>query len=206
MRASRKIFFSWLPLAVAVTGLAMLVQLTVQQNYRQLLNDPQIQMAEDLANEMNSLPSGSLAAIEDRVSAHPVNIANDLAPWSGIYALDGEGGVGTMATAAILNGGPAMPPAGVFDINAWKGPIVDHHLISNPNENRVTWQPQADVREAIVIVPFQTPSGIKGFAVAGRNMREVEDREGALGTIVLLAWICIMGATLVAKALAYYLA
>jgi len=36
----------------------------------------------------------------------------------------------------------------------------------------VTWQPNADVRIASVVLPYNN-----GFVMAGRNMREVEQRE-----------------------------
>ena len=49
MRFLVRVLVSWLPLAVASTGMCLLVYATVQQNYRQSLNDPQIQMAEDAA-------------------------------------------------------------------------------------------------------------------------------------------------------------
>ena len=44
-----RVFLKWLPLGVAVTLVCALIYATVQQNYRQSANDPQIQMAEDAA-------------------------------------------------------------------------------------------------------------------------------------------------------------
>src|SRR5207245_10626154 len=44
----------WVPIAVAVTGLTVVVYSAVQQDLRQGGNDPQIQMAEDAAARLNA--------------------------------------------------------------------------------------------------------------------------------------------------------
>jgi len=44
----------WLPLAAALTGVFAFIYLTVQQDMRMGLNDPQIQMAEDAAGALAS--------------------------------------------------------------------------------------------------------------------------------------------------------
>ncbi len=189
-----KSFVAWLPLGVAITGLCMLVAMTVQQNYRQGLNDPQIQMAEDAAAQLAaSTPVNQIIPIG---SAESTNIALSLAPWVGIYDESGK----ALASSGELNGQAPQPPAGVFaDTRTGLSPLVGHHLtIGFPqNENRISWQPNPDVRQAIVVV--YVPER-KEFAVAGRNMREVEKRIGSLGFFILLAWIAIMGATLFATA------
>ena len=70
----------WLPLAVVITLFSGLVYATVQQNYRQSANDPQIQMAEDAASELafgggpyGVLPRGN------------IDIAKSIAPFMIIY-------------------------------------------------------------------------------------------------------------------------
>src|SRR6185369_15227988 len=42
-------FVLWIPCLIAITGVFAFAYLATQQNYRQSLNDPQIQMAEDAA-------------------------------------------------------------------------------------------------------------------------------------------------------------
>ena len=81
MKAARAIFLSWLPLAVAVTGLSLLVHVAVQQNYRQSLNDPQIQMAEDGAAKLGD---GGVPA-DIVVRGGMIDIAQSLAPWIAVY-------------------------------------------------------------------------------------------------------------------------
>ena len=90
-------------------------------------------------------------------------------------------------------------PVGYLDIP--KG-VLDY--ARSKGQNRLTWQPyqlQQDFlgytfREAIVVVPLKDG----GYVVAGRNMREVEEREGRLCMMVLLAWLAAMGASLLFKA------
>ena len=44
----------WIPIAIAVTGLCAVSFGTVQQIYRQSLNDPQVQIAEDVALQIEN--------------------------------------------------------------------------------------------------------------------------------------------------------
>ena len=184
MKKARSIFFSWLPLAIAVTGLCLLVHVAVQQNYRQSLNDPQIQMAEDGAAKLSA--GGAPADVVAR--GEMIDMAQSLAPWIAVYDNTGM----PLEANAFLDGAPPKPPKGVFDAAKSANPT---------HEDRISWQPSSDVRQAIVIVYVPQKDE---YVVAGRNMREVEDREGQLGTFVLLAWLAIMGATLFAKILGHY--
>jgi len=189
-----RVFISWLPLALAITGLCLLISLTVQQNYRQSLNDPQIQMAEDAAAYLAK--DYTPAAVVPRGTM--VDLRQSLAPWIAVYDASGM----PLESSGVLDGAPPQMPPGVFEDTAKGLPlIVGHHLTSDipAGENRLSWQPRPDVRQAIVIV--QIP-GSKGFVVAGRNMREVENREGDLSTTVLLAWLVLLAATLITKVLA----
>ena len=203
MKAVRAIFFSWLPLAGATTGILLIAYAGIQQNYRQSLNDPQIQIAEDLAvqGEQNGLDvsmlNGLISTMMTGHSSTTVDIARDLAPWSGLYDVDDAGNVGTITTQGFLNDEPVFPPAGAFEAaknNRGKD-------TTRPYENRVTWQASDGTRQAIVIV--YVPQ-LNVYAVAGRNMREVENRIGNLGTMFLLGWLVLMAATLFAKILEYF--
>ena len=218
----RYIFFTWLPVAVAVTGVCALVHLSVQQNYRQSLNDPQIQMAEDAASALNNG-----ADAKDVIAAGvPIAINESLQPW--IALLDSKGtinattyeepanningdhltGVYIISTGALINraapGGPEYKeitiPVGVLQ-SAAEGRGKDS---TQPFENRITWQPMPGVRQAIVVVPV-TDGRYKGdFVVAGRNMREVEDREGQLAFFVGAAWSFTLLVSLIAVVLKAY--
>ena len=57
-------------------------------------------------------------------------------------------------------------------------------------EDRVTWEPQKGIREAVIVTKF---SGMQsGYAVAGRSLKEVEVREGNLTKIVAAIWFCLL--------------
>jgi hypothetical protein len=48
----RKVTRIWLPLALVVTAMSLLVYLVSQQAFRQAANDPQVQLAEDGARAL----------------------------------------------------------------------------------------------------------------------------------------------------------
>jgi len=173
------VFKKWLPLAVAITLLCGLVYVVVQQNYRLSLNDPQIQMAEDVAHQ---LASG--VAPTSLVPSSTIDIAQSLAPYIVVY----DDALKPLAFSGTLDGLPPQPPQGVFDAARAHG------------EDRLSWQPRAMVRSAIVVVRVNDPHG--GFVLAGRSMHEVEDRESQLEYTVGIAWLCTLIVTLAIEILA----
>lgn len=195
MNLFSRTFLAWLPLAIAVTGMCFLVYATVQQNYRQTLNDPQIQMAEDAAALLDTGTSPASLVPRDPL----VDLRASLAPWLAVYDSSGK----PLEASAQLDNAPPQLPAGVFDTTQWSRPKKAHlpSWLVPQNEDRITWQPAPDVRQAIVIV--HAKNGM--FVVAGRNMREVENREADLTWMVGLAWLVTMATTLVATCLAAYL-
>lgn len=174
----------WIPLAIAVTGLSGLIYVSVHQNYRQSLNDPQIQMAESAAfmladGEIHS----SVGAVVPKAA---INIEIELTPWLAVYDSSRK----LLGSSGILTKEDLHPPAGVFDAaknNAGKG-------TDRPYENRVTWQPELGIRQALVVV-YVPERDL--YVVAGRSMREVEMREWQLERMVGLGWLLILFATLV---------
>jgi hypothetical protein len=159
-------FLYWLPLAFSFTLLAGLVYVTVQQNFRQDANDPQIQMAEDAA-----MQSQDGAQAQTVVGTGKVDMARSLTPFLIVYDATGQ----LLASSAQLNGAvPALPP-GVLDSARASG------------EDRLTWQPQEGVRVAAVVTPFG--GSRPGFVLAGRSLREVEERESRLTQLVGIALI-----------------
>ena len=172
MRLLGRSFIKWLPLGVAVTMLSVIVYGSAQQTYRQGANDPQIQMAEDAAR---ALATGASPA--EIVGSGTVDPSVSLAPF--LIVTDADGNV--VASGMRIGGSSPVPPKGVLDSAAQKG------------ENRVTWQPRATVRIASVEVPV-SGSG-KGFVVAGRSLRVVEEREDALLQLVAAGWIGTVLAT-----------
>ncbi len=164
------LFFHWLPLGAAIIGICGLLYVTVQQNYRQSLNDPQIQIAEDGARALASgkkpvdvVPRGTI-----------INISEDLAPFIAIFDKDGN----PLESSAIIDNALPKPPAGVFE-----------HAKSY-GENKVTWQPNSSTRIALVVRPVPDNSG--WFVASGRNMREVEKREDDLTKMIGAGMVAVL--------------
>jgi hypothetical protein len=171
MRIIFKILQKWLPLAIATAGLCALVYLTVQQSLRMGANDPQIQMAEDAASQLNA---GS--SVESVLPSTKVEIANSLAPFVIVFDQSGK----VLASSATLHGTVPAYPVGVLD------------YVRKNGQDRVTWQPEAGVRMATVVVPYKY-----GFVMSGRSLTEVEKRESQVESLSGLALLCIWAATFI---------
>lgn len=163
-----------MPFALIITGFCALVYGTVQQNYRQSLNDPQIEIAEDASTE---LAKGALP--QSVVPVKMIDIASSLAPYVIVY----NENLKPVAYSGTLEGDAPVPPKGVFDFTKQNG------------ENRLTWEPKADVRSAIVIRYYAGEHS--GYVLAGRGMRQVEKREIKLEIMVGIAWLVLIVGTFV---------
>ncbi len=164
--------FLWVPFAVVITVLSGLVYLSVQQDIRSSANDPQIQIAEDVATTLSSGQTPESFSTQNKV-----DMATSLAPYIIIFDETGK-----PVTATVeLNGKTPEPPAGVLDY------ARDH------GQDRFSWEPASGVRSAAVVSKYH-----KGFVLAGRSMREIEKREERLEKQVGLAWMVTMFTTLVA--------
>ena len=161
-----KAFLYWLPLAFCLTVLAGLVYAAVQQSYRQGANDPQIQMAEDAAAQLEAGQQPATVA-----GSTTVDMARSLAPFLIVYDEAGK----VLAASVQLNGSvPAIPPGVLL-------------AAEQSGENRLTWQPQQGVRNTAVVTHYG--GSHPGFVLAGRSLREVENRVDKLTQIVGLAWV-----------------
>ena len=168
-----KFFKSWLPLAVAIVAMCGLVYLTVQQVLRQGANDPQIQLSEDFAASLTASK-----APFDEFPTQQVEISTSLAPFVMIFDDNGK----VLISNALLDGTAPQYPVGVFD-------YVRQH-----GQDRVTWQPREGVRHATVVTRYSGPVG-SGFVVAGRSLREVEERSMYFLQICAIACILTLVAT-----------
>jgi len=177
MRIGSGILKHWLPIAAISVILCGLVYLAVQQALRGGLNDPQIQMAEDAASA-----AASGTAIESILPPGRVDIARSLAPFLIFYDQTGN----VVASSGYLHDRAPAPPDGVLDYARQHG------------GDRVTWQPEAGVRIAAVIVPFRGREA--GCVLAGRLMREVEKREDLVMFQAGAALLACLGVSLVAVA------
>ena len=171
MSKLKNIIKIWLPFAVVISAFCLLAYATVQQALRQGLNDPQIQMAEDTAYALNN---GATA--DSVITGTKVEMSRSLAPFIDIYDSNGK----AMAGSGLLNGQLPDYPKGALDGAKQNG------------DNRVTWQPNADVRIASVVLPYNN-----GFVMAGRNMREVEQRESQTEMFAGVTWILALIATFI---------
>ncbi len=156
----------WLPLALITTLICGLVYVIAQQNYRTSANDPQIQMAEDAA-----LALAGGAKPFDLIPNTPTDLQNSLAPYLIVFDTQGV----AVASSATVHGEKVSLPKGIFD-------YVRAH-----GEDRITWQPQKDIRSAAVILEVQGSN--PGFVLAGRSLREIELRENSLLLQVFFSWI-----------------
>ena len=178
MRRLISVFRTWLAFAVVVTGVCALVYVTVQQVLRQGANDPQIQMAEDAAAALDH-GTGTDAVIPPQ----KVEFSSSLAPFLVIYDMTGK----PVAGSGLLDGGLPEYPLGALEAARHSG------------ENRVSWQPQSNVRIASVAVPYKD-----GYVVAGRSLREVEKREAQAEVIAAAVWLITLIAVLAVIAFGEY--
>jgi hypothetical protein len=170
----------FLPLAVGLSLVFFAIYVSVQQVVRMGANEPQIQLAEDTAVELANGKSPKFL----RDNPDPVDIAKSLAPFMIVFDNNGK----LTATNVQLNDTTPMPPAGVLTYAKIRG------------ENRVTWQPEAGVRIAAVIV-YYSANGREGYVLAGRSLREAEIRIDNLSRIAMFGWLVTLIFTLMVVAI-----
>jgi hypothetical protein len=169
----KSVLKQWLPLALVIIALSGMLYVIPQQILRQGANDPQIQQAEDAAR---ALAQG--ADPKTVVPTSKIDIASSLAPFR--MVLDEAGR--PLAWSGELHGLPPALPSGVLD-------YVNQH-----GEDRITWEPEAGVRLAAVIV--KVGEGNPGFVVAARSLREIEIRENQVLTLAILGMLASLVASL----------
>ncbi len=167
-----KILKLWLPLAVAITLLSGLLYVVTQQNYRMTANDPQIQIAEDVTQILES--GQDPAALNGQNQS---DLRNSLSTFILVYDKDGKPIAGN---GQIDGKTPEFP----------KGALEE----ANDGENRITWEPTNDLRFATIIKPYS--GNAPGYVVAGRSLREIDNRIKDLTKMVAIGWVVTMLATL----------
>lgn len=173
-------FLHWIPLAVLTVLICGTVYAAIQSDLRSGADDPQIQMATDARN---ALQSG--ASAQSLVPTAQIDIAQSLAPYLVIYDVNGQ----PVASSATLHGQALTPPSGVF------GYARTHAM------DTLTWMPEAGVRSAIVVVHYSD-----GYVLAGRSLRQVEQREDdallTIGALCVFTLAMTFLATLLSQTLA----
>jgi hypothetical protein len=165
---------TWLPIAFVATVLCALVYGVAQQNFRQSANDPQIQIAQDA---VNTIAKGAKPA--SVVPTEKTDMRTSLATYVIVY--DDTGNI--IASSAVLDGSTPSVPEGVLTFARVRP------------QNRITWEPAAGVRSAIVVMHYTENEG--GFVVVGRSLKEVEVREAQLTLRVFTAWIVMVVGSLI---------
>lgn len=176
----------WIVLALSITGICGLIYLAVQQDIRLSANDPQIQISEDIASQLESGVDPSKL-----VSKEKIDISKSLSLFVVIFNDKKEVMVGN----AILDGKSPILPNGVFDYT--KTIATRDEITWQPRggkEDRITWQPKDGVRIAAIVKYFNN-GGKSGYVLAGRSLAEVEKREMWLEEQVGLTWGGLMVGT-----------
>jgi hypothetical protein len=160
--------------AVVLSGIATVLALALygipQSVLRSGANDPQVQLAGDLAAHLQEgVP------IAEAMPHASIDLARSLSPFLIAYDKDGR----PLASQATLDGATPVLPRGVFD-------YVGRH-----GEDRITWQPRPHLRIAAIVE--RVDGGQGGYVVAGRSMREVENRIDNVQKMAGLAWLGMLG-------------
>jgi hypothetical protein len=156
--------------AAALFSLIMLlIYATVQQTYRSAANDPQMQLARDIASNIRYTRTYHYYA--DSV----VDLRHSLRTFMQLYNEKGQ----LLFSGGTIQGRAPEIPKGVLD-NA-----------KQYIENAVTWQPIADVRLATVAEYTMVPD--TAYVVVARSLQEVEIRESNLATMIILSWMIGVG-------------
>lgn len=161
---------STLSTIAVLTVILLLIYAAVQQTYRTSANDPQIQIARDIAMFLK----------EQKPIEHifPVD-SIDISKSPGVFAVLYDSNSKPVKSSGFINGMIPQLPAGVFD------------FVKSHKEDMVTWQPQPGIRMAMVVVAVQSPN--VSFVAVGRSLNEVEVREGNLLTMVIISWLLCVG-------------
>ncbi len=162
--------FSTLSLIAVITVILLLIYAAAQQTYRTGANDPQIQMARDIAISLKEQKS-----IVHLLPADSIDISKSL----GVFAVLYDSNSKPVRSSGFINGKIPQLPAGIFD------------YVKSHGEDMITWQPQTGVRMAMVVAAVQTPN--ISFIAVGRSLNEVEVREGNLLSMIIVGWLICIG-------------
>ena len=153
-----------------VTVLCGLIYVSVQHAHRSGANDPQLQIALDLKNAIETNQS-----TVKWMSGDSIEISKSLSVFKTFYNANGE----PLQSTGFLDAQLPKMPKGVFAFT------------TKCRENVITWQPRTGVRVAMVVEAVN--SSQIAFVAVGRSLKEVEKRESTLVTMVLVGWLVCIG-------------
>ncbi len=177
----RILFLNYSTAMVIITIITGILYAGVQQNYRTNANDPQVQIATDIATKIKS--GKSMA----RFFTDSVDIESSLSPFVTLYDDHAQ----PIRSSGLLNGKIPQLPPGIFE------------FVKNRGEDRVTWQPRPGVRMAMVIL--RSNFSPVGYIAVGRSLNEIELREAGLSKMIMMSWAIMMGIMLVSGLIHYNL-
>lgn len=170
MNRKGQLFGIWLILAIMCTGVVGFPTIAIQQVYRQNANDPQVEITQEVAAAIQrGIPRDQIIG-----PTGTVDMSTSLSPFIAIYDENAK----VVGSSGKLNNENPVPPSGVFDAVKQKG------------QTRFTWQPQPGVRIAAVMQEVKSEKST--FVLAGRNLREVEQRQKELTQMAGLTWLALM--------------
>lgn len=176
MKKPTSTFIAWLPMAAAIVCIYGIVYLGIQQSIRSAANELPAQYATEVKNRLEK----GMTVVEAIADMPKVDMAKSLSPFVIVYDHHEQPVAGT----ARLDTSYPTPPGGVLNV------------VKKQKENRVTWQPRRNVRNATVILACKV-NGRDGFVLAGKSLREAEARVRIVGNNVLLGMIVTLAATFV---------
>jgi hypothetical protein len=166
--------------ALVLSGIATLLALALyaipQHVLRSGANDPQIQMATDMAAvlEKYGVTDGLLQGALLKSSGGVVDLRRSLSPFLIVYDDKGQ----PVGSTAQLDGQTPTPPSGVFD------------FVRTHGEERISWQPIGRGRGVRIAAVVERVNGTQpGFVLSGRSMREVQARIGDVKMMAGLTWL-----------------
>ncbi len=169
----------WIPLSVLSTLILLIVYVNDQQSIRLGANEPQEWMAHDAAARIASGMSPAHA-----VAGAPVDVMSAYAPFVIVYDRVGS----TTVATGVFEGKVSNLPDGILEYTREHG------------THRLTWEPEAGMRYAIVIVPIQ--EGKLGYVLSGRSLSYAEHQETLLRERTVYGWIVLLIASLLVSLLA----
>lgn len=179
------LLFNAVVLAGISTVLTLALYVIPQQVLRTGADDPQVQIATDMAALLSrygvtdGLRQGAL------LSTGVVDMERSLSPFVIVYDDQGH----ALGSNAQLDGQTPVLPKGVFD------------YVRTHGEERVTWRPIAGSRAVRIAAVVERVNGPQpGFVLAGRSLREVQSRIGHVENLAGLAWLAMMGLIVVGTA------
>lgn len=173
-RQGENIFFEWLPLALITTFLCFIVFGSAQQILRQSAYDPQIQVAEDISIALaHNVPADKIL---------PPNFIIDIASSLNTFVIIYDSQGSAVSGSGKLDGKIPELPAGVLDYT------------KKHQEDRLIWQPKKGVHTAVVVRSYTGNSS--GYVLAGRSLREVENRTQQLMFKIGTGWLFTLAALL----------